>query len=217
MTTRKEVNDRLTRTNIKGREYIDVAQRVQGFWELYPEGRISTEMTADDGKRCVFKAEVYAAKDTPWPIATGHAYEVNNGRGVNATSYIENCETSAVGRALGMLGIGSTDSIASADEVSAAMAQKPAEAAQKGRRAAQKPAGAEKPPSLQKRAFERLERACAAYEEAHPREGAEKGWALAGVQKRPDLPPRDAPDAERAAWFDKQAADFERFLSEGAA
>lgn len=211
MTSRKEINDRLTRTNIKGREYIDVAQRVQGFWELYPEGRISTEMTADDGKRCVFKAEVYGSKDTPWPIATGHAYEVNNGRGVNATSYIENCETSAVGRALGMLGIGSTDSIASADEVSAAMQ------AQKAARSAQKPAADEKAPSLQKAAFKRLEAACEAYEKAHPREGAEKGWALAGVQKRPDLPPRDAPDEVRAAWFDRQAADFEGFTSPEAA
>lgn len=211
MTTRKEINDRLTRTNIKGREYIDVAQRVQGFWELYPEGRISTEMTADDGKRCVFKAEVYGSKDTPWPIATGHAYEVNNGRGVNATSYIENCETSAVGRALGMLGIGSTDSIASADEVSAAMQ------AQKAARSAQKPAADEKAPSLQKAAFKRLEAACEAYEKTHPREGAEKGWALAGVQKRPDLPPRDAPDEVRAAWFDRQAADFEGFTSPEAA
>lgn len=210
MTTRKEVNDRLTRTNIKGREYIDVAQRVQGFWELYPEGRISTEMTADDGKRCVFKAEVYAAKDTPWPIATGHAYEVNNGRGVNATSYIENCETSAVGRALGMLGIGSTDSIASADEVSAAIAQKPAEAAQKGRRAARKP---EKAPSAQAVEFARLKAACAAYEASHPRPDAEDGWALAGVQKRPDLPPRDAPDEERAAWFATVADEFESCLA----
>lgn len=123
MSSRKEVNDRLTRTNIKGRQYIDVAQRIQGFWELYPQGRIVTEMVADDGKRCVFKAEAYdMAEGGAGLLATGHAYEVNSGRGVNATSYIENCETSAVGRALGMLGIGSTDSIASADEVMAAQA-----------------------------------------------------------------------------------------------
>ncbi len=123
MSSRKEVNDRLTRTNIKGREYIDVAQRIQGFWELYPQGRIVTEMVADDGKRCVFKAEAHdMSEGGAGLLATGHAYEVNSGRGVNATSYIENCETSAVGRALGMLGIGSTDSIASADEVIAAQA-----------------------------------------------------------------------------------------------
>lgn len=202
MTSRKDINDRLTRTNIKGREYIDVAQRVQGFWELYPEGRIGTEMTADDGKRCVFRAEVYAAKDAVLPIATGHAYEVNNGRGVNATSYIENCETSAVGRALGMLGIGSTDSIASADEVNAAMAQQ----------AAQKPAAARRQPSAQARAYKRLQAACKAYEAVHPQEGRPEGWALDGVKQRPDLPPKGAPDAERAAWFDSVAEEFEASL-----
>lgn len=138
MSSRKEVNDRLTRTNIKGRQYIDVAQRIQGFWELYPQGRIVTEMVADDGKRCVFKAEAYdMAEGGAGLLATGHAYEVNSGRGVNATSYIENCETSAVGRALGMLGIGSTDSIASADEVMNAQ-QRQAQAA----KTAQKPAPA---------------------------------------------------------------------------
>lgn len=219
MTSRKEINDRLTRVNIKGRDYIDVAQRVQGFWELYPEGRISTQMTADDGKRCVFRAEVYGAKDTPWPIATGHAYEVNNGRGVNATSYIENCETSAVGRALGMLGIGSTDSIASADEVNAAMqAQKAAKPAQKAAGTARKADKAEKAPSAQAREFARLKAVCAAYEASHPRPDAEEGWALAGVQKRPDLPPKDAPDEERAAWFATVADEFESCLpAEGAA
>lgn len=204
MTSRKDINDRLTRTNIKGRDYIDVAQRVQGFWELYPEGRISTQMTADDGKRCVFRAEVFAGKDGA-PIATGHAYEVNNGRGVNATSYIENCETSAVGRALGMLGIGSTDSIASADEVSAAMAQQPA-------KAAQKPPAPRKQPSAQARAYKRLQAACKAYEAAHPQEGRPEGWALDGVRQRPDLPPKDAPDAERAAWLDSVAEEFEASL-----
>lgn len=202
MTSRKDVNDRLTRTNIKGRDYIDVAQRVQGFWELYPEGRISTEMTADDGKRCVFKAEAYATKDGTLPIATGHAYEVNNGRGVNATSYIENCETSAVGRALGMLGIGSTDSIASADEVSAAMAQSPAKAAQSRSQP-------RKQPSAQQRAWKRLQAACKAYEAAHPQEGKPEGWALDGVKLRSDLPPKDAPDEVRAEWFEAVAEEFE--------
>lgn len=81
----------------------------------------------------------------------------------------------------------------------------------------EKPAADEKAPSLQKVAFKRLEAACEAYEKAHPREGAEKGWALAGVQKRPDLPPRDAPDEVRAAWFDRQAADFEGYTSPEAA
>lgn len=203
MTSRKEVNDRLTRTNIKGREYIDVAQRVQGFWELYPEGRISTEMTADDGKRCVFRAEVYPTKDTPWPISTGHAYEVNNGHGVNATSYIENCETSAVGRALGMLGIGSTDSIASADEVSAAMAQQ-------AQKPAAKASAAKKKPSPRNEALKRLKEACRKYEAAHPVEGAPEGWAYEGARKRGDRPAEDAPDSVWVEWFGMVAREMER-------
>lgn len=207
MTSRKDINDRLTRTNIKGRDYIDVAQRVQGFWELYPMGRILTEMVADDGKRCVFRAEVYdMSEGGAGLLATGHAYEVNNGRGVNATSYIENCETSAVGRALGMLGIGSTDSIASADEVSAAMQ------AQTASKPAQKPAAAKKAPSAQQRAWKRLQAACKAYEAAHPQEGKAEGWALEGVKQRPDLPPKDAPDDVRAEWFDMVAGEFEASL-----
>lgn len=197
MSSRKEVNDRLTRTNIKGRQYIDVAQRIQGFWELYPQGRIVTEMVADDGKRCVFKAEAYdMAEGGAGLLATGHAYEVNSGRGVNATSYIENCETSAVGRALGMLGIGSTDSIASADEVMNAQ-QRQAQAA----KTAQKPAPA---PQLQqdplKPAKARLWHALQNYAAAH---GGIADQLLEGVRSRPDAR-MDDPE-----WLEDVASEFE--------
>lgn len=193
MSSRKEVNDRLTRTNIKGRQYIDVAQRIQGFWELYPQGRIVTEMVADDGKRCVFKAEAYdMAEGGAGLLATGHAYEVNSGRGVNATSYIENCETSAVGRALGMLGIGSTDSIASADEVMNA---------QQRAKTAQKPAPA---PKLQqdplKAAKVRLWHALQNYAAEH---GGIADQLLEGVRSRQDAR-MDDPE-----WLEDVASEFE--------
>lgn len=212
MTSRKDINDRLTRTNIKGRDYIDVAQRVQGFWELYPMGRILTEMVADDGKRCVFRAEVYdMSEGGAGLLATGHAYEVNNGRGVNATSYIENCETSAVGRALGMLGIGSTDSIASADEVSAAMqAQTASKPAQKPAGAARKPAEAKKNPKNE--AIKRLREACDRYEAAHPQEDRPKGWAYEGSRMRRDRPAEDAPADVWVEWLDMVAGEFEASL-----
>lgn len=198
MSSRKEVNDRLTRTNIKGRQYIDVAQRIQGFWELYPQGRIVTEMVADDGKRCVFKAEAYdMAEGGAGLLATGHAYEVNSGRGVNATSYIENCETSAVGRALGMLGIGSTDSIASADEVMNAQ-QRQAQAA----KTAQKPAPAPKPQQQDplKPAKARLWHALQNYAAAH---GGIADQLLEGVRSRPDAR-MDDPE-----WLEDVASEFE--------
>lgn len=197
MSSRKEVNDRLTRTNIKGRQYIDVAQRIQGFWELYPQGRIVTEMVADDGKRCVFKAEAYdMAEGGAGLLATGHAYEVNSGRGVNATSYIENCETSAVGRALGMLGIGSTDSIASADEVMNAQ-QRQAQAA----KTAQKPAPAPQPQQDPLKAAKvRLWHALQNYAAEH---GGIADQLLEGVRSRPDAR-IDDPE-----WLEDVASEFE--------
>lgn len=197
MSSRKDVNDRLTRTNIKGRQYIDVAQRIQGFWELYPQGRIVTEMVADDGKRCVFKAEAYdMAEGGAGLLATGHAYEVNSGRGVNATSYIENCETSAVGRALGMLGIGSTDSIASADEVMNAQ-QRQAQAA----KTAPKPKAAPQPQSGELKAAKvRLWHALQNYAAEH---GGIADQLLEGVKKRPGAQ-MDSPE-----WLEDVASEFE--------
>lgn len=197
MSSRKEVNDRLTRTNIKGRQYIDVAQRIQGFWELYPQGRIVTEMVADDGKRCVFKAEAYdMAEGGAGLLATGHAYEVNSGRGVNATSYIENCETSAVGRALGMLGIGSTDSIASADEVMNAQ-QRQAQAAKTAQKTAPAPQPQQDP---LKPAKARLWHALQNYAAAH---GGIADQLLEGVRSRPDAR-MDDPE-----WLEDVASEFE--------
>ena len=116
---RDDLNKRLKRTNIKGRDYIGVNQRVLAFWEMYPNGRIMTEKLADDGKRCDFKATIYASDGDV--LTTGHAFEFQGAGLVNKTSYVENAETSAVGRALGFLGIGATESIASADEVKAAI------------------------------------------------------------------------------------------------
>lgn len=116
-----EVNARLAMVSIKGKDYAPVNQRILAFWELFPDGRIVTEKTSDDGARCDFRCEVYRDADDAIPAATGHAYEVKSGN-INSTSYIENCETSAVGRALGLLGIGATTSIASAEEVQGAIA-----------------------------------------------------------------------------------------------
>lgn len=124
MTELDEVNASLKRTNIKGKAYIDVAQRIQAFRKLYPHGAIITEKLSDDGSRCDFIAriEVFDEQIQEWVIlSTGHAFEFQSASNVNKTSYVENCETSAVGRALGFLGIGSTESLCSADEVQAAI------------------------------------------------------------------------------------------------
>ena len=115
---REELNARLQRISVKGGQYVTVPQRVQGFWEACPEGRIDTEFLVLERDFCVCRATVYVMGAQ---VAQGTAYEERSDRGVNSTSYIENCETSAVGRALGIFGIGSVESIASADEVVAAV------------------------------------------------------------------------------------------------
>lgn len=100
-------------------QYATVASRVQGFRKLYPEGSIETDYRVVD-EVVYFKASVKDSADRL--LATGHASEKIGGSGVNATSALENAETSAIGRALGILGIGSQDGIASADEISSAEA-----------------------------------------------------------------------------------------------
>ena len=114
----QELNKSLKYTEIKGKNYITVNQRVLAFRELYPNGRINTEIvkiSAENGTTVIVKASVY---DGDALISTGHALETpNKNKNINQFSALENCETSAVGRALGLLGIGSTDSIASLEEI----------------------------------------------------------------------------------------------------
>ena len=80
--------------------YETVEQRLVRFWAAYPNGRVYTSMMNYTGDACVFYAELYADKDDKVPVATGYAEEVKSDRGVNATSFVENCETSAIGRAI---------------------------------------------------------------------------------------------------------------------
>lgn len=81
-------------------QYATVEERLALFWAAHPEGRVDTELVRVDDHTCLFRAAVYAHAADPVPVATGHAYEEKTERGVNATSHVENCETSAIGRAL---------------------------------------------------------------------------------------------------------------------
>ena len=114
-----KVNDTLKTTNIKGKDYAEVNQRIKAFRMLYPDGSIQTELISNIDGVCTIKAIVgYYNEDNTFTIlGTGLAYEKENSSFINKTSYIENCETSAVGRALGMCGIGIDTSVASAEEV----------------------------------------------------------------------------------------------------
>ena len=121
-----KVNAEIKTTPIKGKDYADVPNRIIAFRKLFPNGSIVTEivnMSVDDkGKGSVlFKAT--ALNEDGMVLGTGHAQEKEGSSFINSTSYIENAETSAVGRALGMLGIGVDVSIASYEEVANAMVQ----------------------------------------------------------------------------------------------
>ena len=125
----KKANETIKTLDVKGKEYAEVNQRIKAFRMLYPEGTIETEMLSNENGVCVFKASIYAYKRKTYLdnellsneekllLGTGTAYEKENSTFINKTSYIENCETSAVGRALAMCGIGIDTSIASAEEV----------------------------------------------------------------------------------------------------
>ena len=142
-----KANASIRTTNIKGKEYAEVNQRVKAFRTLYPEGFITTEILCREGGLCIIKATVgHYADGKSVILATGTAYEKEGSSQINRTSYIENCETSAVGRALGMAGFGIDTSIASADEMNNALLQQNTNDVQKSVQAAppvQKPVQAE--------------------------------------------------------------------------
>lgn len=111
-------NETIIPVDIKGKSYSEVNQRIKAFRMVYPEGIIETEMLSNENGVCVFKATIgYREGEEIYKLATGTAYEKEDSSFINQTSYIENCETSAVGRALGMAGFGIDVSVASAEEV----------------------------------------------------------------------------------------------------
>jgi hypothetical protein len=117
----KKANELIKTTDIKGKQYAEVPQRIKAFRSVCPNGSIITELLSNENGICIFKAQVF--DDNAKMLGTGHAYEKENSSFINKTSYIENCETSAVGRALGMAGFGIETSIASFEEVANAVLQ----------------------------------------------------------------------------------------------
>lgn len=115
----QKANETIKTTDIKGKEYAEVNQRIKAYRMVYPNGTIRTKLAKLENGICVFMAEV--TNNDGEVIATGTAYEKENSTFINKTSYIENCETSAVGRALGMAGFGIDTSVASAEEVANAI------------------------------------------------------------------------------------------------
>jgi len=111
----------LKTVNIKGKNYVEVNERIKYFRkeDAYKGWSLRTDIIELTDERCVLKAVI---SDTDGRIiAEGLAYEKAGSSFINKTSYIENCETSAWGRALGNLGIGVDASVASALEIANAI------------------------------------------------------------------------------------------------
>jgi len=119
-------NYKFKTTNIKGKEYVEVNERIKFFRleEKYKGWSLSSEVVHLDADSCVIKATIADPKG--YIIATGFAQEDKSSSYINKTSYVENCETSAWGRALANLGIGIDTSIASSNEVSMAISKQSA-------------------------------------------------------------------------------------------
>lgn len=105
------------------KDYVEVNVRVEKFWEKYPNGRIETDLVSWENGVIVMKANVYKDLKDELPSANGFAYEKEGSTFINKTSALENCETSAVGRALALLGFEIKKSIASKEEVENAKLQ----------------------------------------------------------------------------------------------
>ncbi len=124
-TKEKWTDKNMKSISIHGKEYYEVKERVMEFHRRYLEGSIETEIIELTDTRFITKTIVkpYVDKDI---VYTGIACETIGSGGFSG-SELECCETSSVGRALGFLNIGITNSIASADEVrSATNNEKPA-------------------------------------------------------------------------------------------
>ena len=111
----KKANDEAVRTDVKCNPYVSVAERIKAFRKVHPDGCIKTDMLSNQDGICIFKATVYDRDGQM--LGTGHAFEKDGSSFINKTSYLENAETSCVGRALGMAGFGIDADVASADEV----------------------------------------------------------------------------------------------------
>ena len=120
----------MKKINIKGKDYIEVNERVKEFHKQYPNGSMTTDLI-EMTDRFITKTTVIPDVKNQDRKFTGIAYEKEDSTFINKTSALENCETSSVGRALGMLGIGIDTSVASYDEVANAIEQQESQSAPK--------------------------------------------------------------------------------------
>ena len=98
-------------------DYETVEERLIKFWKDHPDGQIHTKVIDYSSGRFIVEASIYRTEADARPWTTGLAEETVQGRGVNATSALENCETSAIGRALANAGYATKGKRASREEM----------------------------------------------------------------------------------------------------
>ena len=113
-------------TNIKGKQYVEVNERIKFFRQetQYKNWGIVTDFPVLDSEQAMCRCSIVAPQRVLWSLKV--TLTRRSASNINKTSYVENCETSAIGRALGILGIGIDTSVASANEVEDAIAKQQA-------------------------------------------------------------------------------------------
>jgi hypothetical protein len=104
-------------------DYETVEERLVKYWKDHPDGQIHTKLLDSTASRFIVEASIYRTEADARPWTTGLAEETVQGRGVNATSALENCETSAIGRALANAGYATKGKRASREEMSKVVTQ----------------------------------------------------------------------------------------------
>ena len=118
----QKANEGLKAIDVKGKRYVMVVEKVKAFRSLFPEGFIHTDIISLNDDVVVMQSKAgYYENGVEKVLGTGLAFERRESSFINKTSYIENCETSAVGRALSFIYFGADDSISSADELANAI------------------------------------------------------------------------------------------------
>ena len=150
-----KANETLKSIDVKGKGYVQVSERIKAFRSICPNGTIKTEIINYDENIITMMTSIM--DEDGRLLATGYARERQDASFINKTSYVENCETSAVGRALGMVGIGVDASMASAEEVANAILNQNTEQKAPKKEAPKKQAPAKEEPAPEKTVKEEIE------------------------------------------------------------
>jgi hypothetical protein len=98
-------------------DYETVETRLEKWHGQYPDSRVETELIEASNTRFIVFCKLFKTEADPKPCATGLAFETITEKGVNSTSALENCETSAIGRALANAGFAAKGKRASREEM----------------------------------------------------------------------------------------------------